>query len=374
MKKYSVYDLYVVSVKKETASYKFICRKSLFNDCSYIEILTGENIVQNSRGNIQPLASFYPPIATHDIKSGEPLKLDKSDILRKYIDINSESIIKRDNISYDNNSLLNVDELLDKAIDNVFPEKGNWGSDCFERPDTVGISYIPCHSRDDEWMAKLIRQINELYFISLNRIISYVKNSDYYKEKRHQYELEVVRWQIKWMVNGGENWIVEDEYGGDFIYFDENCDIGFRRGIVNTLTRIGMDKEVIEEGIEKNASMWRDRWMSSAFRNNFEPILGLDTYRVFSNHDSISQKVLPPVSDELKEKWMRLRKYDYYQEHRDSVNKYGIVEDDMKMTDEEVDKLREEVAKMAASRKEEICDFKNQRDEELKQFRKTKMN
>lgn len=374
MKKYSVYDLYVVNVEKESASYKFICKKNLFNDGTYTEILTGENIVQNSRGNIQPLASFYPPIATHDIKSGKPLMLDKMDILKKYLDINSENIIKRDISSWDNNSLLNIDEILDKAVLKLFPRNGNWGSDCFGRPDTIGVPYIPCHSRDDEWMAKLIRQINELYFISLNRIISYVKSSDFYKEKRHDYELEVVRWQIEWMVNGGENWIVEDEYGGDFICFDENCDIGFRRGIINTLTRIGMDKEVVEEGIEKNAAMWRDSWMASAFRNNFEPILGMDTYQVFSNNESITHKVLPPASDELKEKWMRLRKYDYYQAHKDSVDKYGVVDDDMKITEEEAGKLREEVAKMAVSRMEEINNFKNERDEELKQFRKTKMN
>lgn len=373
MKKYNVYDLSVIKAEKNGVTYRFICKKSIFNDSCYTEILTGDNVIAKSNDDVTPLCSYYPPIATHNIETGKPLMLDKNDILKKYIDINSETIIEREEIVCDNNALLNVDEILDKAVSDLFPKKGNWGSDCFDKPETIGIPYIPCHSRDDIWMAKLIRQIKELYFISLNRIIEYVKSSDFYKDKRHEYELEVVRWQIEWMINGGDNWIVEDEYGGDFISFDEACDIGFRRGIVNTLTRIGMDKEVIEEGIEKNASMWRDAWIAKAFRNRFEPILGQVVYPLIYCKERPPEKQLPPASEELKEKWIKLRKYEYYHDNKDSVDKYGEIDDDMKMSEDEAEELRKEVRKLIIERQREISAFKKERDEEReRQLRKKK--
>lgn len=36
---------------------------------------------------------------------------------------------------------------------------------------------------------------------------------------------------------------------GEFIHFSPLCDIGFRKGIVDTLESIGMADETIEEGI-----------------------------------------------------------------------------------------------------------------------------
>ena len=41
----------------------------------------------------------------------------------------------------------------------------------------------------------------------------------------------------------------------------------YTEGVVDTLLAIGMDEEVIEEGLEKYADIWRDRFISSAFFN-----------------------------------------------------------------------------------------------------------
>lgn len=376
MKKYNVYDLSVIKVEKNGVTYRFICKKSIFNDSCYAEVLTGDNVIAKSNDDITPLYSYYSPIATHDMTTGKPLMLDKMDILKKYIDINKDVILEREAATYENNNLLNVEEILDRAVSDLFPEKGNWGSDCFNRPDTVGIPYIPCHARDDEWMAKLIRKVKDIYFINLNRIIQYLKESDFYKEKRHNYELEVVRWQIEWMMSGGENWLVEDSFGGDFIMFDESGDIGFRRGIYRTLTKIGMNPEVVEEGIEKNAAMWRDSWMNKAFRNRFEPIFGEIVYPLFHGQETAhTVKQLPPASDELRNLWLKLRKYEYYLENKSSVDKYGDADDDMLMSEEDAEELRKEVRRLSIERQREISEFRKARNEEIQghgQYKKKK--
>ena len=84
-----------------------------------------------------------------------------------------------------------------------------------------------------------------------------------------EYELKVVKWQIEWIKNGGENWVCDEELGGDFTMLSPVCDLGFRKGVVDTLLAIGMDEEVIEEGLEKYADIWRDRFISSAFFNKY---------------------------------------------------------------------------------------------------------
>lgn len=71
------------------------------------------------------------------------------------------------------------------------------------------------------------------------------------------------------MRHDGSNWIVDGNLGGDLYIFSSKCDYAFRKGIVDTLLAIGMDINAIEEGIEKNADMWRDQYMNLAFADEF---------------------------------------------------------------------------------------------------------
>lgn len=68
--------------------------------------------------------------------------------------------------------------------------------------------------------------------------------------------------------------------------------------------------------------------MSVAFMNEYDPI------RLFSSSQNV------PVSKEHKDKWLKLRRYEYYQRHKNSVDLYGSVEPDMLMNDEEVEELK----------------------------------
>lgn len=115
----------------------------------------------------------------------------------------------------------------------------------------------------------------------------------------------------KRMVSGGEGWIVSKEYGEDFIDWHEDCDIGFRKGIVDTLTAISMDIEAIEEGIEKNANLWRNAYMRKAFLNRFDSTfdhLGCEIAFADKEHEAM---------------WIKWRKFEYYQRHKKSVDLYS---------------------------------------------------
>ncbi len=366
MKKISVYDLVVISITKDGSCHQLICKKGVIRK-GYFEVLTGDKVEAQSSSDIVPLSKFYSPLGTHN-PDGSPLMLDSKDILKKYIEINNNN--SYDEACHDNSidacDLVDVDSILDQATAKVFPKSGSWGSDCFDRPTILGVCYLPCNMRDDVWMAKLLRQNSNLYFISLGRIIKYVKNSEYFRKCRDNYEQEVVRWQINWMTSGGDNWIVSDEFGGDFLSFDEDYDIGFRKGIVDTLEAIGMNHDAIEKGIERNADMWRDSIMNATFMNRFEPTflyadfsLGgcTESSELFPNQNKAPRALPERPSDEFREKWIKLRKYEYYQAHKDVVDAHGQMDDAYTLTDDELVELKVEVFKMSEERKAYLKEF-----------------
>ena len=187
----------------------------------------------------------------------------------------------------------------------------------------------------------MLKKNQKLFYLSTIRILQFIKISPFFQAKRHEYEQEIVKWQIWWMRIGGENWIVDEECGGDLNFLTSMVDLGFRKGVVDTLSNIGMDIDAIEEGIEKNADMWRDLSMNNAFSNAYEPILcNLSGYLDNNDESDEERKTLEPVDSEFEEKWLKMRKYEYYQRHKDSVDKYGIVEPDMKLSKEEVVELK----------------------------------
>ena len=247
---------------------------------------------------------------------------------------------------------------FDKAIENFFPESGIWYSNCFLTAQEVDRSNLPCHLRNNLWMSRLMKSENHWILVRDTTIKEYLDGSELFSNLRHDYELRIVEWQTKHQLNDGEGWIVSDQYGGDFYMFHQDADKGFRLGIKQTLEAINMDKEVIEEGIEKNRDLWFDKYINIAFRNIYAPV-----FLSWSGDRSTPKK-------ELKDAWTRVRKYDYYQEHKESVDKYGTILPEMKMTFDEVTMLRYYVEMEGAKRIEEIDRRKKER--EAKSFARIK--
>lgn len=328
MRKYSVFSLSVVEVLVDSHYHYLICKKD--QKGNYVEVLNGEKIVVEDEKCVTPLSKYYSTLAVCNYTTGKHLMLSRRDILRKYIDINVNKAIymyeeRVANMMSNNSNEESIKERLERTTKEMFPEEGSWRSSEFGRPENSLIG----HLRDDKWLAYKLQSLGleDIYF---GTIFSYVKNSDIFKSERDAYEQRIVKWQINWMVNGGEGWLASEEFGGDFIGFDKNCDIGFRLGILNTLEAIGMDHEAIERGIEENASLWREKEIRSAFINNYEPIIELGSL--------LGEMV--PAPEEHKNAWMKMRLYEYYKDHKDSIDKYGEVTPEMQMSDEEVENLK----------------------------------
>lgn len=202
--------------------------------------------------------------------------------------------------------------VLKEEVKDLFPKTGIWYSSCFKRPSEVSNMYLPCHLRDNAWLAKYFQKAltEKQIYVPTRFVKAFVDGSPEFAEARHNYELEIVKWQINWMRGGGEHWLMPKGFDEFSLLFSPDVDVMFRGGVVKTLTAIGMDSEVIEEGIEKNANLWRESYMKLGFQHEFEPYVYL--------------KGSPePASEEFKENWLCLREYRYYQQHRKSVDSYG---------------------------------------------------
>ena len=191
-------------------------------------------------------------------------------------------------------------------------------------------------------VSKRIIKINSEYA----KILKFIFTSDFFKYSRHNYEQKIVSWQINFMMNRKEGWITDD-----LIDWLPDCDIKFRQAIINTLLAIGIDKEAIEEGIEKNANIWRNHYIKKAFHNQYD-----NPMHHINFCDLYKDIKLMPAKEEYKEKWIKLRKYEYYHRHLESVTKYGNIEElvDLKMTIGEIIQLPAELEIMHIERMDEI--------------------
>lgn len=232
---------------------------------------------------------------------------------------------------------------LKNATDELFPRNGAWTSDKFAKDENS----LQAHLRDTEWLTKKMKEL--LPDIDEDTIRVFVNGSDYFTSERAKYEQKVVKWQIEWMIGGGDNWLVKDEYGGDFIRFSPLYDIGFRKGILDTLLAIGMNEDAIEEGIERNASLWRDECMKIAFMNKYDPV-----------DVQIRRSEIPyeHPTDEHLEQWLRLRRYQYYQVHKESVDAYGTQNNIMDITPEALRELTRELLVLDQERMNYLEEFK----------------
>lgn len=201
--------------------------------------------------------------------------------------------------------------ILNEEMKELFPKTGEWYKCCLNRPSNVAPENLPCHLRDNAWLAKYFQHklSEDKIYVPSRYVKEFVQTSPEFAEERHRYELEIVKWQIESMNNGGE-WILPEGYNKSDVLYSSNIDIIFREGVVNTLLTIGMDKEVVEEGIEANANLWRSQYMKLGFINEYNPI----------NRDRVAPE---PTTKEFEDMWFRLREFEYYRKHKESVEKYG---------------------------------------------------
>lgn len=216
MKKYDVRGLNIISVKEGKNIRYLLCKYNCLKNC-YIDIFTKEKINVEDKNNIYNLCDNITFIVETDYVVGDKMILDKKALFGIWENVRnelyltqSEKLIKLEQ----SNTLFDYDNILNNAILNFFPEEGCW-SGCCSNKTTELMSNLPYHLRDDVWLAKMIKTKNNLYFISDSKILDFIKNSTLFIEKRKEYELKIVKWQINHILTTGENWIWDENYGGN---------------------------------------------------------------------------------------------------------------------------------------------------------------
>ena len=228
-------------------------------------------------------------------------------------------------------------------IKEFFPNSGHWYDNCFNHPSEVWSSNLPCHLRDNDWMSKLLhKKLNgKRIDVPQSAIKEFMDNSETFADLRHQYELKIVEWQINWVMNGGTNWMMPNGTDEFSLIFSEDYDKIVRAGIVKTLKAIGMDAEVIEEGLEKYSDIWRETAMERGFTHKYEPV-------------AFMMETPNKADKEHKKNWLADREYQYYQANKNSVDKYGTKTPAMQITPEEHTKLMDILAKQNKQRSEYV--------------------
>jgi len=125
MKKYSVFNLYVITINNQ----KFICEPVIYGE-EYREIFTRMKITLNEKFKVEILSDYYSLLERINYSSGKPLMLSKEDILRKYIDINriGEKLIQTDKIVcivWKNNRIVGENKTLKLNRKNKDKDKNN---------------------------------------------------------------------------------------------------------------------------------------------------------------------------------------------------------------------------------------------------------
>lgn len=348
MKKYNIRDLNIVKVNSDNKDWYFICKRSNTSN-TYIEIFTNKKISIENKA--EPLSTFYSIFEQFNEKTGKTLILDKYELMKKYMEINNYF---NKNDKYTNEEVLfKINKRLDDAAINFFPEDGECSIRYVFKPKELFQS----HLRDVNYLASKLQKEAKLEDIEFIRILDYVKTSKLFNNERSNYEQRIVKWEIEYILNGGNCWITDEKYSSEFIRFSKFWDIVFRKAVVDTLLYVGIDRQAIEEGLEKNSDLWRDRCISSAFKNEYDSIWHHFYYSPGGQKNQNYELKLENADPEHKEKWMKMRKYEYYKNHKKSVDMYGVAEPEMLMTDEEVKELKKYLDKKNAERKKRIEEF-----------------
>lgn len=246
---------------------------------------------------------------------------------------------------------------LNSAIRNFFPSTGVWYSHCFNKPTALNIDNLPCHLRDYKWMASMLQKQANLYDIDIEVIEGYIRSSNLFSSLRDKYEKKIVKWQINYIISGGEGWLVNSAYAGDFSTMEDKCVSEFRKGVFHTLTSIGIDAHVIDVCLQEYSDIWFSQMLNQSFDNMFECTYSFPT--VEGNAINLNSYEMHKSDPEFRKAWLKLKRYEYYIENKEMVDLFEDMRDVAFMTGKEVNELRKFVELKSSSRRHAISAFKS---------------
>ena len=217
-----------------------------------------------------------------------------------------------------------------------------------ERPNNIYTEdYLPYHTRDNNWLAryaaKVVSAAEPQARLHGKYVENFVAESSAFDIMRREYEQRLVRAQIPYMLEKPTPNGLMDINCCPHNYNDvPNYDNFFRNEVIRCLSRFGIDDHSLEIALERNADLWRKQTMIQSFENVYYPLTVLT---------DIHKTILPwwRRVDKLKQAhqvvWLKVREYEYYQEHHDIIDELGLATENMLMKPNEVTKLRKNLVR-----------------------------
>jgi len=229
------------------------------------------------------------------------------------------------------------------------------------------------HMRDVNWLTRHLRYyidnfsfkgLENVGFVSLSMLQDFVANSPVFDAKRSEFEKYIVKAYIEECIDCKS----DDFYSRSIEKILEsgspNYDKLFRSRVVNAMKFLGIGDESIETGLELNAPLWRKDVMDLSFANRYKNNLNItytmghylqipdeDLFDKKSVYHNYSKKafieeayVLPRESlngytRSIYDKWFCLREYEYYHNHKKTIDKLNTATRNMKISRKQAKKI-----------------------------------
>ncbi len=220
---------------------------------------------------------------------------------------------------------------LNQILPSVFPTNPKtWHNEVFFELDEVNKALLirdnlPHHTRDNAWLARYMQHILADYHnnqdVDLRNAEMFVSTSLDFDKYRCQYEQSLIKTRIQELWDGSRSEApIPVSYAAGRFDHDVNYDKIFRQTVLNDMTNLGIDQHSVEVGLETNAKLWREGAMHHTFKNRYYP-----------NATEMS------IGDFLRrgkheDAWVKLREYQYYQEHKAVIDEVGCATNAMLIT------------------------------------------
>ena len=201
---------------------------------------------------------------------------------------------------------------------------------------------IVLNLENKEWLINYYHSI--FSNITRDKIEQYLNTSSGFNKIIHDYQMSIARWIINYMNVNAKGFLVTENH----LHFTViESDYAFRRSLSDSLKYIGFSYDRREEAIETFSKFWRSPRMRAFFYHAYAGNIALVARETYKKHDL-----------DFRDKWLRLKEYDYYQKHKESVDKYSEPTPAMLMDKKEAEELKNLIIELSEARHAEMEYFK----------------
>ena len=211
---------------------------------------------------------------------------------------------------------------------------------------------LPFHTRDMAWLVKyamaVVAEHDPQTKLRYSYVANFVAESSAFDISRREYEQRLIRAQIPYLLNKPTPNALMDEnccphnYNGMPHY-----DKFFRNEVIRCMGRFGIPDHDIEVALEQNKALWWKQTAVRSFENTEYPLsLWTDVYK---DIDPWWHRVatLQAAHQDI---WLKVREYEYYQDHHEIIDELGLATPNMLMKPAEVSRLQKKLVKFENTR------------------------